>query len=54
MVPKESKALVKGEYGKTPAPIPDEIKKKILGDEGQITCRPADLLPPSLKAYVRR
>lgn len=48
MVPKESKALVKGEYGKTPAPIPDEIRKKILGDEEQITCRPADLIKPEL------
>lgn len=48
MVPKESKALVKGEYGKTPAPIPEEIKKQILGDEEQITCRPADLLKPEL------
>ncbi len=48
MVPKESKALVKGEYGKTPAPIPEHIKKKILGDEEQITCRPADLIEPEL------
>lgn len=48
MVPKESKALVKGEYGKTPAPIPAEIYKKILGDEEPITCRPADLLSPEL------
>ncbi|HOQ07579.1 MAG TPA: oxaloacetate decarboxylase subunit alpha [Clostridiales bacterium] len=48
MVPKESRALVKGEYGKTPAPIPEHIKKKILGDEEQITCRPADLIEPEL------
>ncbi|KNY26212.1 oxaloacetate decarboxylase subunit alpha [Pseudobacteroides cellulosolvens] len=48
MVPKESKALVKGEYGKTPAPIPAEITNKILGDEEPITCRPADLLSPEL------
>jgi oxaloacetate decarboxylase alpha subunit len=48
MVPKESKALVKGEYGKTPAPIPDQVYKKILGDEEPITCRPADLLSPEL------
>ena len=48
LVPKESKALVKGEYGKTPAPIPKEIAKKILGDEEQITCRPADLIEPEL------
>jgi oxaloacetate decarboxylase (Na+ extruding) subunit alpha len=49
MVPKESKALVKGEYGKTPAPIPDKIKGKILGGEEQITCRPADLIAPELE-----
>ena len=48
MVPKESKALVRGEYGKTPAPIPEHIRKKILGDEEQITCRPADLIEPEL------
>jgi oxaloacetate decarboxylase alpha subunit len=50
MVPNESKALVKGEYGKTPAPIPDEIVKKILKDEKQITCRPADLIAPELES----
>jgi oxaloacetate decarboxylase alpha subunit len=49
MVPKESKALVKGEYGKTPAPIGDEILKKILGDEKQITGRPADAIEPELQ-----
>ncbi len=48
MVPKESKAVVKGEYGKTPVPISDEIRKKIIGDEKPITCRPADLLKPEL------
>lgn len=48
MVPKESKGLVKGEYGKTPAEIPEEIIKKILGDEERITCRPADLIEPEL------
>lgn len=50
MVPKESKALVKGEYGKTPGIISDEIYKKILGDEKPITCRPADLIAPELEA----
>jgi oxaloacetate decarboxylase alpha subunit len=48
MVPKESKALVRGEYGKTPAQIPEDIKNKILGNEEQITCRPADLIEPEL------
>lgn len=49
MVPKESKALVKGEYGKTPAPINAEIQKKILNGEKPITRRPADLIKPELK-----
>jgi oxaloacetate decarboxylase (Na+ extruding) subunit alpha len=48
MVPKESKALVKGEYGRTPAPIPDSIKDIILKGEKSITCRPADLIEPEL------
>jgi oxaloacetate decarboxylase alpha subunit len=48
MVPKESKALVRGEYGKTPAPIPQKIKDAILKGEETITCRPADLLEPEL------
>ncbi|HEY8500619.1 MAG TPA: oxaloacetate decarboxylase subunit alpha, partial [Clostridia bacterium] len=48
MVPKETKALVKGEYGKTPAPIKDEIVKMTIGDEERITCRPADLIKPEL------
>lgn len=48
MISKESKALVKGEYGKTAVPISDEVKQKIIGDEEQITCRPADLIEPEL------
>lgn len=52
MVPKESKALVKGEYGKTPGIISEEIIRKILGDEERITCRPADLIAPELNAAI--
>ena len=48
MIPKETKEVVKGMYGKTPAPISDEIVKKIIGDEERITCRPADTLTPEL------
>lgn len=49
MVPKETKDIVRGMYGKTPVPISEEIRKKIIGDEKPITCRPADLLEPQLK-----
>ena len=46
---KEFKGLVKGEYGKTPIPIKEEFRKKIIGDEKPIDCRPADLIMPELK-----
>ena len=48
MVSKEFKGLVRGEYGKTPVPISAEFRKKIIGDEKPITCRPADLIKPEL------
>ena len=48
MVTKEFKAMVKGEYGRTPLPIDPEFQKKILKGEEAITCRPADLLEPEL------
>lgn len=48
MVTKEFKGIVCGEYGATPVPIDPEFRKKIIGDETPITCRPADLLEPEL------
>ncbi len=47
-VTKETRGVVAGEYGKTPAEISDEIKEKILKGEKCITCRPADLIEPEL------
>ncbi|MDD5987449.1 MAG: oxaloacetate decarboxylase subunit alpha [Eubacteriales bacterium] len=49
MVPNEARQLVKGMYGRTTVPIKEEVVKKILGDEEQVTCRPADLLEPELE-----
>ncbi|MDD2495183.1 MAG: oxaloacetate decarboxylase subunit alpha [Tissierellia bacterium] len=43
-IPTEIKKYVKGLYGKTAAPISDEIKRKIIGDDEIITVRPADLI----------
>ena len=48
-VSKEFRGLVKGEYGKTPAPISDEFAKKILGDEPRMTARFADSLEPEME-----
>ena len=47
---KEFKGLVKGEYGKTPVEIDPEFRKKVIGDEEPIDCRPADLIAPELEA----
>ena len=49
MVTKEPKGICKGEYGRTPVPIDDEFRKKIIGNEKAITCRPADLIKPELE-----
>jgi oxaloacetate decarboxylase alpha subunit len=51
MIPNEVKAYVRGEYGRPPVPISEEIKKKIIGDEPVIDCRPADLLEPQLDKF---
>ncbi|WP_097027368.1 oxaloacetate decarboxylase subunit alpha [Clostridium peptidivorans] len=51
MVPKEIKEYVKGLYGRSPAPINEEIKNKIIGNDEVITVRPADLLGPEIEKY---
>ncbi len=53
MVPNEVKQLVKGMYGKTTVPIKEDVVKKIIGDEEQITCRPADLIEPELESIKK-
>ena len=52
MITKESKGLLKGEYGQLPAEVNEEVRKKAIGDEEVITCRPADLLEPELAKYT--
>ncbi len=49
MVTKEFKGLIRGEYGRTPVPVDPEFRKKIIGDEKPIDCRPADLLENELE-----
>ncbi len=49
MCTNEFKGLVAGKYGQTPVPIDESFRKKIIGDEAVITCRPADLLEPELE-----
>ncbi len=49
--PKESKALLRGEYGTLPGEVNDEVRRMAIGDDAVITCRPADLLKPELDTY---
>ena len=51
LFPKESKALLRGEYGKLPAEPDEKIRKMAIGDDEPITCRPADLIEPELDKY---
>ncbi|WP_051350733.1 oxaloacetate decarboxylase subunit alpha [Caloramator sp. ALD01] len=46
IVLKEVKAYIKGEYGKAPGTINEELIKKVLGDEKPLTIRFADTLEP--------
>lgn len=59
VVPEEVKDYVKGRYGRPPASIDAEVKRKIIGEEEPITGRPADLLesaldkiPDEVKPYI--
>ena len=49
MNPKESQGLMRGEYGRLPAPVNEEVRRKVIGDQKVITCRPADLIKPELE-----
>ncbi len=51
MVSKESKGLLRGEYGQLPAEVNEEVRKLAIGDDEVITCRPADLIEPELPKY---
>ncbi|MEF9973255.1 MAG: oxaloacetate decarboxylase subunit alpha [Clostridia bacterium] len=53
MNPKESQALMRGEYGRLPAKVNEEVRRKVIGDAKVITCRPADLIKPELAMYKK-
>lgn len=47
-ISKEVAGLLKGEYGKTPAPVNLELKTRVLCGKKEIICRPADLIKSEL------
>ncbi len=49
VITSETRNYLKGYYGQPPAPVNDEVRKKVLGDEEYITVRPADLLEPEVE-----
>lgn len=51
IVSNESKGLLRGEYGKLPGPVNEEVRKKCIGDAALIIGRPADALSPELGNY---
>ena len=42
MNPKESQGLMAGEYGRLPAPVNEDVRKKVIGDRKVITSRPVE------------
>lgn len=44
----ETIQYMRGYYGRPPAPVNEEVRRAIIGDEQPISCRPADLLEPEL------
>ena len=48
-VSKEIKAYLRGEYGRAPGKVNEELRAKVLGDEKPIDCRFADLLEPGFE-----
>lgn len=47
-ITKETAAVLKGEYGTTPAAVDSALQQKVLAGAEAILCRPADLLQPEL------
>lgn len=46
---KESKGLLRGEYGALPGEVNEEIRRMAIGEDAVVTCRPADLLESELE-----
>ncbi len=53
-VTKEFKGLVRGEYGRCPAPISEDFRKRIIGDDEVIDYRPADKIAPEIDSLRQR
>lgn len=48
-ITKETQAVLKGEYGATPAPVDAALQARVLDGSEPVTVRPADLLSPEFE-----
>ena len=48
-ITKEAAAVLKGEYGATPAPVDPNLQNRVLNGTDPVTCRPADLIEPEME-----
>lgn len=53
VITSETRNYFKGLYGRAPGEIDETARRKAIGDEKPITCRPADLLEPELDKLIR-
>ncbi|MCZ6869787.1 MAG: sodium-extruding oxaloacetate decarboxylase subunit alpha [Gammaproteobacteria bacterium] len=49
----ETKALLRGEYGATPAPVNGDLRAQVLEGKPVVEGRPADLLEPEVEALTQ-
>ncbi|MBY6187051.1 sodium-extruding oxaloacetate decarboxylase subunit alpha [Marinobacter hydrocarbonoclasticus] len=47
-ITKETQGVLRGEYGRTPAPVDADLQSRVLGDQAPVTGRPADDLVPEM------
>ncbi|MEZ5567492.1 MAG: sodium-extruding oxaloacetate decarboxylase subunit alpha [Halioglobus sp.] len=51
-ISRETAAVLRGEYGVTPAPVNSELQQRVLDGGEAVTCRPADRLEPEFAALT--
>ncbi|MGR5360204.1 sodium-extruding oxaloacetate decarboxylase subunit alpha [Vibrio mediterranei] len=51
-ITKETAGVLRGEYGKTPAPVDSELQQRVLEGSEPINCRPADKLEPEIDQLI--
>jgi oxaloacetate decarboxylase alpha subunit len=51
-ITKETAGVLKGEYGKTPAPVDAALQARVLDGAEAITCRPADVIEPEMASLT--